>query len=86
MNIKNYSTLKLASKVAFSKETINDEEVIQITEKQFDPSTGEASSDLVKIVELDDYKEEKSRLESDKSKLESLITELGKIITDIEAL
>ena len=82
MNIKNYSTLKSASKVAFSK----DGDDVKLTEKRFDASTGEVSSDLVKIVELNDYKEEKLSLESQKSKLESLITELGKIITDIEAL
>tara|TARA_Y100001951_G_C11150165_1_gene188705 strand:+ start:364 stop:612 length:249 start_codon:yes stop_codon:yes gene_type:complete len=82
VNIKNYSTLKSASKVAFSK----DGDDVKLTEKRFNSSTGEAYSDLVKIVELDDYKQEKSRLESDKSELESLITELGKIITDIEAL
>ena len=86
MNIKNYSTLKSASKVPFSKETVDTEEIIKLTEKRFDSSTGEAISDMVVRVQLDDYKEKKSQLASEKSDIESLITELDKIITDIEAL
>ena len=86
MEIKNYSTLKAASKVSFSKETIDGEDVIKITEKQFNASTGEALSDLVKKVDLDRYETEKVAREFEKSELESLITELDKIITDIKAL
>ena len=82
MRVKDYSTLKAASKVAFSK----DGDVYKLTEKRFDSSTGEALSDSVNEVSLDDYEHEKSRLEEEKARLEVDITELGKIITDIKAL
>ena len=82
MRVKNYSTLKAASKVAFSK----DGDVYKLTEKRFNASTGEALSDSVNEVRVDDYESNKSRLEAEKAKLEVDITELGKIITDIKAL
>ena len=86
MRVKNYSTLKSASKVAFSKETVDGEEIIKLTEKKFDTSTGEAVSDVVNEVILDDYKREKTQLEAEKTIIETDIAELAKIITDIEAL
>ena len=39
MRVKDYSTLTSASKVSFAKATVDDEEVIQLTEKRFDSST-----------------------------------------------
>ena len=86
MRVKNYSTLKSASKVAFSKETVDGEEVVKLTETKFDASTGEAVSDVVNEVILDDYKREKTQLEAEKTIIETDIAELAKIITDIEAL
>ena len=82
MRAKDYSTLKAASKVAFSK----DGDVYKLTEKRFDASTGEALSDSVHEVRVGDYESDKSRFEAEKAKLEVDITELGKIITDIKAL
>ena len=82
MRVKNYSALKVASKVAFSK----DGDIYKLTEKRFNSSTGEALSDSVIEVLLNDYESEKSRLEAQKAELEVDITELGKIITDIKAL
>ena len=82
MRVKNYSTLKAASKVAFSK----DGDEYKLTEKRFNSSTGEALSDKVSVVELSDYENEKSRFESEKSIIEVDIAELAKIITDIKAL
>ena len=82
MRVKNYSTLKSASKVVFSK----DGDDIKLTEKRFNSSTGEALSDGVHVVELHDYEDEKSRLESEKAIIEVDIAELAKIITDIKAL
>ena len=82
MRVKNYSTLKSASKVAFSK----DGDDIILTEKRFNSSTGEALSDNVHVVELSNYEDEKSRLENEKSIIEVDIAELAKIITDIKAL
>ena len=82
MRVKNYSALKVASKVAFSK----DGDICKLTEKRFNSSTGEALSDSVIEVLLNDYESEKSRLEAQKAELEVDITELGKIITDIKAL
>tara|TARA_R110002074_G_scaffold399666_3_gene593308 strand:+ start:821 stop:1081 length:261 start_codon:yes stop_codon:yes gene_type:complete len=86
MRVKNYSTLKSASKVAFSKETVNEEEVIKLTEKRFDASTGEGLSDNVSDVRLSDYESEKAQFEAEKAVIETDIAELAKIITDIKAL
>ena len=82
MRVKDYSTLKTASKVSFSKYG----DAYQLTEKRFNSSTGEALSDSVHAVSLHDYESDKSRLEEEKAKLEVDIIELGKIITDIKAL
>ena len=86
MRVTNYSTLKSASKVAFAKATVDEREVIQLTENRFDASTGEALSDSVREVQLGEYEHDKARLEAEKARLEVDITELGKIITDIKAL
>ena len=82
MRVKNYSTLKSASKVAFSK----DGDIYKLTEKRFNASTGEALSDNVSEVDLNDYESDKVRLEEQKAEIEVDIVELGKIITDIKAL
>ena len=82
MRAKDYSTLKSASKVAFSK----DGDVVSLTEKKFNPATGEAENDVIHEVELSQYKSEKAGLEAEKSALEIDIAELAKIIKDIEAL
>ena len=86
MRVKDYSTLKSASKVAFSKEVVDDETVYKLTEKKFNSSTGEALSDVVHEVELSQYEGDKANLESEKAKMEADIAELAKIITDIKAL
>lgn len=86
MRVKNYSTLKSASKVAFSKETVDGAEVIKLTEKRFDASTGEALSDSVHEVSLSEYESEEASLTAEKAAIEAELTELGKIITDIKAL
>ena len=86
MKVKNYSTLKAASKVSFAKATVDEEEVIQLTEKIFDASTGEALSDRVQEVVLHEYESQKSALEIEYTVLEATIAELAKIITDIKAL
>ena len=91
MRVKDYSTLKAASKVAFAKATLNagtdeEQEVLQLTSKRFDASTGEALPDSVKEVELSEYESEQSYLNSEKAKIEADLAELAKIITDIKAL
>ena len=86
MRVKDYSTLKSASKVSFAKATVDDEEVIQLTEKRFDASTGEALSDKVREVSLSDYESEETNLNAEKARIEADLTELAKIITDIKAL
>ena len=82
MRVKDYSTLKAASKVAFSK----DGDVYKLTSKRFDASTGEALSDNVREVDLSDYESEQSQLNSEKASIETDLAELAKIITDIKAL
>ena len=57
-----------------------------MTQKRFNANTGEALSDSVHEININNYQDEKSQLESEKLYLEVEITELGKIITDIEAL
>ena len=86
MRVKDYSTLKAASKVAFTKATVDEQEVIQLTSKRFNASTGEALSDGVREVSLSDYESEKSHLNAEKANIEADLAELAKIITDIKAL
>jgi hypothetical protein len=87
MRIENYSTLKSAGKVSIAKgKDAEDNDIINLIEKRFDPSTGSALDDAVREVTLNDYKFEKAGLESQKVALSAKITELGKLITDIEAL
>ena len=84
MRVKNYSTLKAAGSVSFSKGKDNDDnDIIQLTEKRFNASTGESLDDSVHEVRLEEYKSEKSRSESEKASLEVDIAELDKIIADI---
>jgi hypothetical protein len=82
VRVKDYSTLKSASKVAFSK----DGDAISLTQKRFNASTGEALSDSVSEVELSHYESDLSKLEAEKAVMEVDIAELGKMITDIKAL
>ena len=82
MRVKDYSTLKAASKVAFSK----DGDVVSLTEKRFNASTGEALSDSVREVNLSEYESEQSHLNAEKARIEADLAELAKIITDIKAL
>ena len=86
MRVKDYSTLKSASKVSFAKATVDGIEVIQLTQKRFDASTGSALSDVVQEVYLRDYESEEAQLNAEKAKIEADLTELAKIITDIKAL
>ena len=87
MRVRNYSTLKAAGSASFSKGKDNDDnDIIQLTEKRFNATTGEALDDSVHEVRLEEYKSEKSRSESEKASLEVDIAELDKIIEDIEAL
>ena len=86
MRVKDYSTLKAASKVAFSKEEVDGEDIYKLTQKRFDSSTGEALSDMVREVELSNYESEQSQLNVEKARLEIDLAELAKIITDIKAL
>ena len=85
MRVKDYSTLKSASKVSFAKATVDGIEVIQLTQKRFDSSTGSALSDVVQEVYLRDYESEEAQLNAEKAKIEADLTELAKIITDIKA-
>jgi hypothetical protein len=82
MRVKDYSTLKAASKVVFSK----DGDVYKLTAKRFDASTGEALADSVREVELSEYESEQSHLNAEKASIEANLAELAKIITDIKAL
>ena len=86
MRVRNYSTLKAASKVAFAKATVDEQEVIQLTSKRFNASTGEIMSDNVREVSLSEYESEQSQLNAEKARIEVDLEELAKIITDIKAL
>tara|TARA_R100000781_G_scaffold18682_2_gene14536 strand:- start:935 stop:1183 length:249 start_codon:yes stop_codon:yes gene_type:complete len=82
MRIKDYSTLKSASKISLSK----DGDIFKLTQKRYDSNTGEAIADNVSEIDLEMYKNDKAHKENEKALLETEIAELGKIITDIEAL
>ena len=86
MRNKDYSTLKAASKVAFSKVTEDGQEVIKLTQKTYDAGTGVAKDDQVHDVRLADYESDKVRLTGEKTRITSEITQLTAIISDIKAL
>ena len=87
MRVKNYSTLKAAGSVSFSKgKDDDDNDIIQLTEKRFNASTGESLGDAVYEVSLDEYKSQKSSIEKEIASAEDDVAELDKIITDIKAL
>tara|TARA_R100000808_G_C2153427_1_gene163601 strand:+ start:5702 stop:5965 length:264 start_codon:yes stop_codon:yes gene_type:complete len=87
MRPENYSSLKSASKVSFSKSADDDgNDIISLTEKRYNSATGEAADDAVNVVRVTDYERDKARLEAEKSKIESQITGLTAIISDINAL
>ena len=87
MRPENYSSLKSASKVSFAKGTDSEgAEIINLTEKRYDSSTGVAADDVVREVNVSDYEYEKAKCESEKSAVESKIAGLASIITDIKAL
>tara|TARA_R100000781_G_scaffold113978_1_gene83711 strand:- start:37 stop:300 length:264 start_codon:yes stop_codon:yes gene_type:complete len=87
MRPENYSSLKSASKVSFAKGTDPEgAEIINLTQKRWNPSTGEAAADSVSIVRLSDYEGEKASLEAEKTNIEAKIAGLDAIITDINAL
>ena len=87
MRPENYSSLKSASKVSFAKGTDSEgAEIINLTEKRYDSSTGVAAADSVSEVRVSDYENDKARLEAEKSALEARIAGLDLIITDIKAL
>ena len=82
MKLENYSTLKAASKLAFSK----DGDIYKLTQKVYDRNTGEAGVDVVNEVSLSNYENDKAFKEAEKTKLEAEITQLTAIISDIKAL
>jgi len=82
MRLKDYSTLKAGRKLSLSKSG----DVVSLTQKRFNSTTGESLSDSVREVQLGDYESEKAHKESEKTVLEVEISELAKIITDIKAL
>ena len=87
MRPENYSSLKSASKISFAKSTDSEgNEIINLTEKRYNASTGVAADDAVHQVSLSDYENEKARYEADKSAAEARIAGLDLIITDIKAL
>ena len=87
MRPEKYSSLKSASKVSFAKSTDGDgHEIIKLTEKRYDTSTGVAATDVVREVNVSDYEYEKARCEDEKSRVEAKIAGLASIITDIKAL
>ena len=87
MRPENYSSLKSASKVSFAKGTDSEgAEIINLTEKRYDSSTGVAASDSVREVRISDYESEKASYEAEKTSLEARIAGLTAIISDINAL
>ena len=87
MRPEDYSSLKSASKVSFAKSTDSEgNEIINLTEKRFDASTGVAADDVVREVRASDYERDKSSLESEKSRIEARIAGLTSMISDINAL
>ena len=86
MRVKDYSTLKSASKVAFSKETVNGQDIYYLTEKSFDAATGEALSDYKREISLKELEYEKARYDSEMEKAKAESDELAKAIADFKII
>ena len=76
MRVKDYSTLKSASKVSFAKVTVDDEQVIQLTEKRFDASTGSALADKVEEISKSEKEELLKKMSDMNDKYLKLIEEM----------
>ena len=63
-----------------------EQEVIMLTEKKWNPSTGEALSDEKKQVSLSDYKVQKTEIDANIASMTKDSEALAEIIKDIEAL
>ena len=86
MKWSNYTSLKSASKVAFSKETVDGENIYYLTEKRFDAATGEALSDYKRGISLKELEYEKARYDSEMAQSKAESDELAKAIADFKQL
>ena len=82
----NYKALKSAGKVSVRKQDVNGTEELQVVCKKYDPNTGEAKDDSVTAYELHKVKREVDRYKSQISRLQSEQAEWEQIETDLKAL
>ena len=83
---KNYRALKTASKVSCAKSGTEEAPIYTVTKKQFDGETGEAKSDQLANVLLDNMDAEITMFTEQVTSLESDIADLQALKTDLEAL
>ena len=94
MRWSNYSTLKEAGKISFSKiDEVTDSDgnvtskaYINLVQKRFDADTGEALDDSVREMSLSELEYEKARYDRDIAEAQAESDELAKMITDFKAL
>ena len=86
MNWSNYSSLKSGSKVSFSKETVNGNEVVVLVQKSWNSSTGVANDDSKREYSLADLEREKANYDSEMARAKEQSDELAKAITDFKKL
>ena len=84
MDWSNYSTLKTAGNVSFSKETEDEREYVVLVTKSWDKSTGEANADSKKEYSLSDLEREKASYDNEIVSLQVQSDELAKVITDFK--
>ena len=98
--MKNYKTLKAASKVSVQKQaaveavynadgsvkTPEVREELQVVKKCYDPNTGEAAADSVRVYSLDEVKREIDYCKSEVAKKQAAQAEWESLEADLKAL
>ena len=84
--MRNYKALKAAGKVSVRKQTVGDEEVLQVVKKCYNPDTGEATDDSVKSYSLSQVKSEIDRCKSEVTRQQADQAEWEALETDLKAL
>ena len=84
--MRNYKALKAASKVSVRKQTVGDEEVLQVVKKCFNSDTGESIADSVRAYSLSDVKREIDRCKADVVNIQADQAEWEALETDLKAL
>ena len=84
--MRNYQALKAASKVSVRKQTVDEQEELQVVKKCYNSDTGEAADDSVRTYSLSEVKREIDRCKAEVAKQQADQAEWEALETDLKAL